>query len=67
MIGQRVSDARLAAGLSQGGLARAMRDRGCRWYQSTVSKVESGTRPLWLAEAVVLGRLLHTTPTDLAA
>lgn len=47
--------------MSQKALADAMRDAGYKWSQSTVWAVEQGTRPLKLAEASVLAKILDTS------
>lgn len=46
--------------MSQKALADAMRERGHKWSQSTVWSVEKGDRPLKLAEAEDLARVLQS-------
>jgi hypothetical protein len=43
---------------SQSEIASAMKSRGWKWAQNTVSAVEAGERPLRLAEAVDLAQIL---------
>ena len=56
-IGQNL--ARLRGSLSQKDLADLMRERGWKWSQATVWSVERGDRPLRLAEAEDLARILR--------
>lgn len=51
--------ARFRGQMSQKELADAMRLLGWRWNQGTVSSIESGERPLRLAEAEDLARVFH--------
>lgn len=62
-IGKAV--AALRGELSQTAVANAMRERGWKWSQATVWSVESGERPLRLAEAVDLAKVLDCLVTDL--
>ncbi|MCS6521367.1 hypothetical protein [Curtobacterium citreum] len=55
-IGRAVS--RLRGDRAQREVAAAMRELGWRWSQTTVWKVESGERPLRLAEAMDLEQVL---------
>lgn len=50
---------------SQTELARAMRNRGWKWSQSTVWAIEKGDRPIKLAEAVDLADELRVRIGDL--
>lgn len=67
LVGQRVREARKAAGLTQGALAAAL---GETWRQTHIASIEGGRRPLTLAwlfrVAEVLGveawRLLAERP-----
>lgn len=59
-IGQAVERFRKNAELTQSALARAMSERGWKWNQNIVAKVESGGRPLRLAEANDLATILNT-------
>jgi transcriptional regulator with XRE-family HTH domain len=61
-FGAKVRAIREAAGLSQQELAARM---SCGWLQSTVSKIETGQRPLWLREATRLADRLGTGLADL--
>lgn len=63
LIGENVAKLRQQADLSQADLARAMTHAGWTWHQQTVLKVEKGHRPLRLAEAVTLARLLDVDPS----
>ena len=45
-------------GWTQEDLARAMRQHGFRWSQSTVARVEGGQRPMLYTEASALTDLL---------
>lgn len=58
-IGAALAALRSAVDLSQQDIADGMREHGFRWAQPTVHSVEQGRRPLRLAEAVALARLLH--------
>ena len=49
---------RKAAGLSQTDVAEAMGAEGHRWHQQTVLRLEKGSRPLKLDEAMALSRVL---------
>ena len=57
LIGRNV--ARYREPRSQADVAKAMRDRGWKWAQNTVSAVEQGERPLRLAEAIDLANILE--------
>ena len=50
--------ARVEKGWTQEDLARAMRQHGFRWSQSTVARVEGGQRPMLYTEASALTDLL---------
>lgn len=56
-IGQRVAALRTDAAQSQASLAADMSRHGFKWSQATVWAVESGRRPLRLAEAAVIAYL----------
>ena len=53
-----VRRARVEKGWTQEDLARAMRQHGFRWSQSTVARVEGGQRPMLYTEASALTDLL---------
>ena len=53
-----VRRARVEKGWTQEDLARAMRQHGFRWSQSTVARVEGGQRPMLYTEASALADLL---------
>jgi hypothetical protein len=48
---------RLGADMTQVSLAAAMRERGFRWHQTTVARVEAGRQPLTMAEGAALADL----------
>ncbi|SHI67129.1 helix-turn-helix transcriptional regulator [Streptomyces sp. 3214.6] len=54
-------DARIASGLSQQRIADAVTEQGLRFLQTTIAKIERGSRPMRLDEAVVLTQLFGTT------
>lgn len=63
-IGERLQVLR-GSTISQAGLAEAMRARGHeKWSQATVWSIESGRRPLRLAEASALASILNTEVDD---
>lgn len=55
-IGERVRALRLQQAMSQAEFARTAWVAGVAWYPTTLSRVESGERPLRFSEAVVLCR-----------
>lgn len=57
-FGAEVRAKRLAAGLTQGQLAAAMTHRGSPIHQTTIAKLEAGTRPTSVAEVVTLAGIL---------
>lgn len=65
-IGTRVEELRLRGGLSQGQLAERLQGCGLPWSQRTVSRVESGERPIRFAEAFPLARALGVRADALA-
>jgi transcriptional regulator with XRE-family HTH domain len=65
LVGQNIAAARKAAGLSQAEVASELSMRGLPFQQQTVLKVEKGSRPLRLEEAVVLADLLGVEVNDL--
>src|SRR5579859_533036 len=56
-VAARLRDLRLRDGLNQTLLACRMQERGHRWHQSTVAKIETGARPLQLDEAAALAEI----------
>jgi transcriptional regulator with XRE-family HTH domain len=48
---------RLGADMTQTSLAAAMRERGFRWHQTTVTRVEAGRQHLTIEEAAALAGL----------
>jgi transcriptional regulator with XRE-family HTH domain len=64
-VGSNVQKFRKAAGLSQADLAHALSQRGASFQQQTVLKVEKGSRPLKLDEAVLIADILKMPMFDL--
>lgn len=64
-IGKRVVDLREGRGLNQGQLSERLRENGLNWSQGTLSKVESGVRPVRLIEAPTLALVLRTSVSAL--
>jgi transcriptional regulator with XRE-family HTH domain len=64
---QNLKSARIASGRSQEQLAAAMSKRGFKWHQATVYKVESGDRPVKLAEAAALAEIVDQRIDELTA
>lgn len=62
-IGKRLNA--LRGDMSQAALAAAMADRGHKWSQATVWSVETGKRPLRLAEAQDVSAALDVSVTEL--
>lgn len=62
-----LKSAREDRGVSQVALAQHMADRGHRWHQSTVFKVEAGRRAVRIGEAKDLAAILDTTVDSLSA
>lgn len=56
-VGEMVRIARESQGMSQTGLAKAMRPY-CKWFQTTVARIESGERPLRYLEALALRNVI---------
>lgn len=65
LVSAHISHFREVAGISQTELARRMSERGFKWTQSTVYKVESGNRNLGFAEGVALAQVLGVQADDL--
>lgn len=57
-LGELVKAERLKRGWSQEKLVRRMRNAGINWMQSTVTKTESGNRPIRVREVFTLAALL---------
>ncbi len=64
-VGARIRDQRVALGLSQEDLAKAMRYIGYTWQQTTVAKTEAADRPLRVNEIVDLANVLGVAPAEL--
>lgn len=58
-IGRKVGDTRTFMGITQNELAERLTAQGLPFYQTTVSRVEEGARPLRLNEAVVVASVLN--------
>jgi transcriptional regulator with XRE-family HTH domain len=58
---------RVGADMTQTQLAAAMHDRGFRWHQTTVTRVEAGRQHLTLEEAAALAELFGVPISALAA
>lgn len=68
IVGQNVTRFRRAAGLSQAGLAEQLAERwGLIFQQQTILKIENGTRPLKLNEAMCLADVLAISIDDLTS
>ena len=63
MIGRTLQRLRKAAGLSQSELAERLNERGEKFHQQTILKVENGTRPLKFTEAITVCDILQV-PVD---
>ncbi len=63
VVGHNVQVLRQAAGKSQTELAEAMQAMGWAFHQQTVLKIEKGSRPLKLAEALSIAAVLEV-PVD---
>lgn len=66
-IGQRLQQVREQQKLSQAQAVRALGEAGLVWSQGTLSKVESGTRPVRLAELPAIARALGVSQSELLA
>lgn len=63
LVGENVE--RLRGDMSQGALAKIMKELGHPWVQSTVSAIESGKRPLKLSEAESMSKALGVDLSEL--
>lgn len=66
-IGLRLQQVRERQNLNQAQAVRALRSAGLVWSQGTLSKVESGIRPIRLAELPVISRALGVSQSELLA
>ena len=64
-MGLRLQRFRKSAGLSQAELAQELAERGLPFQQPTILKVEKGTRPLKVDEAVIIAEILNLPVADL--
>lgn len=65
LVGSNVQTYRKSRGLSQADLAAAISTPQEGVHQQTILKIEKGTRPLKLSEAVRIAEALEITPFDL--
>jgi len=65
LVGLRVRELRAARGWSQEALGRRMTSLGYPMHQTTVAKLEAGTRPLRVSELVALADILGVKPRGL--
>jgi transcriptional regulator with XRE-family HTH domain len=61
-FGDKVRQWRRARNWSQDDLVERLRDHGFEMHQTTVAKIERGTRPLRVAEAMALASILGVPP-----
>lgn len=65
-LAQRIREVREEQSLSQGDLAKRMRERGLEGFQQqTVARIESGNRKVTFGEAIALATALNHTPEGL--
>lgn len=64
-VGLRVEAFRRGLGLSQAEMSERLRVSGLNWSQGTLSKVETGARPVRIAELRVLSDMLDVDPLAL--
>ena len=67
LVGARVRELRVAKGMTQTAMARAMTAQGFTWRQGTVSETELAGRPLRVNEAAALALVLGVKMTELFA
>jgi transcriptional regulator with XRE-family HTH domain len=65
LFGLRVREFRKAKGMSQEGLAEALSLSGRSYHQTTIAKLESGSRPTSIEELYLLAVILDVPATDL--
>ena len=64
-LAERVAERRRAKGWSQANLVRHARAVGLdNFHQTTISRIEAGTRPMTFGEAITLARLLNLDLSD---
>lgn len=56
---RQIAERRIARGLSQTEFAKVLAQQGLKFHQTTVARVEEGSRPLKLAEGVVIANVLQ--------
>lgn len=61
-FGTRVRELRRACNWSQEYLAQRLKGEGFEMHQTTVAKIEAGTRPLRVAEAAALAHIFSVPP-----
>lgn len=62
---ENLRKARNELGIGQQELADMVAEEGLRWHQTTVQRIESGARPVKLAEAVVVAECLGVPLQDM--
>ncbi len=65
VVGKRVEELRTEAGLSQEDLSVRLRAAGLNWSQGTLSRVETGSRPMRFVEALTVAGALGVEVADL--
>ncbi|MDW5612088.1 helix-turn-helix transcriptional regulator [Mycolicibacterium sp. D5.8-2] len=65
VVGKRIESLRARAGLSQEELSKRLRDAGLNWSQGTLSRVETGSRPMRFVEALVVANALGVEVAEL--
>ena len=60
-LGANLRALREDRGMSQSALAAAMTERGYRWHQQTVTRVEAGEQPVRFGELEQLAEILRTS------
>lgn len=61
-LGEKLRDWRKARGWSQARMAEELGVKGFEMHQTTVAKIENGSRPLRVAEAVAISEVMGMTP-----
>lgn len=63
-FGAKVRALRQARGMTQAGLARMMSMTGASYHQTMIGKIENGTRPTSIKEALLLAVILGVDVTE---
>lgn len=56
-VAARLRELRRGARMSQAFLAERMTERGCRWYQTTVNRIESARQEATFSEVAALAEI----------